>query len=94
MGGGEELGLVVGGRGRRSFEDILDYSLSGCPETPALCGIQALLPRRAGLRVVREMGEGSFGMVVLAINKKNFTGKWTDGRVRRRHLPETLNPKP
>jgi len=67
----------------RSFEDILDHRLSGCPETATLCGIQALLPRQAGLRVVKQVAEGSFAKVVLAINKRNQL-KWTDRRVKRK----------
>ena len=68
----------------RSFEDILDQRLSSCPETPELCGIQGILPRQAGVRVVKEVGAGSFAKVVLAVNKRNHVGAWTDRRVKRK----------
>ncbi len=36
--------------------------------------------------MVKEVGEGSFGTVVLAVNKRNHVGAWTDRRVKRKVL--------
>jgi hypothetical protein len=67
-----------------SFQDILDFKSSKVPSTPALCGIQGLLPRQAGIRVMEKVAQGEFATVVLAINKKNHLGVWTDRRVKRK----------
>jgi len=45
------------------------------PTTPELCGIQGLLPRKSGVRVLEKIGEGSFGKIVKARNQRN-TFKW------------------
>ena len=71
-----------------SFEDIMDHAKSqsgdSVPQTAALCGLQGMLPRQSGMRVLQEVGQGSFAKVVLAINKKNSVGAWADRRVKRK----------
>jgi serine/threonine protein kinase len=47
------------------------------PKSPELCGLQAILPRQCGVRILDKLGEGSFGKVVLAVNKRN-RACWTD----------------
>ena len=70
------------GRGRRthSFTDILDCQA----QSPELMGMQAILPRHSGLRIINKLGEGSFGKVALALNSKNKQ-HWDDAH-KHRHL--------
>jgi len=41
------------------------------PHNPELCGLQSILPRQSGVRVLDKIGEGSFAKVVLAMNNRN-----------------------
>eukprot|EP00284_Hemiselmis_tepida_P001972 CAMPEP_0174949502 /NCGR_PEP_ID=MMETSP1355-20121228/91624_1 /TAXON_ID=464990 /ORGANISM="Hemiselmis tepida, Strain CCMP443" /LENGTH=591 /DNA_ID=CAMNT_0016197063 /DNA_START=6 /DNA_END=1778 /DNA_ORIENTATION=- len=45
------------------------------PMSPELCGLQSILPRQSGVRVVEKIGEGTFAKVVLAMNHRNCR-KW------------------
>jgi len=56
-----------------------------CPEQPELCGLQAILPRQCGVRILEKLGEGSFGKVVLAMNKRN-SHTWSDKLERHQHV--------
>lgn len=47
-------------------------------------GMQAILPRHSGLRIINKLGEGSFGKVALALNSKNKQ-HWDDAH-KHRHL--------
>jgi len=53
------------------------FRVENMPESPELCGLQASLPRQSGVQIVEKLGEGSFGKVVLAINKRN-SFSWND----------------
>lgn len=55
-----------------------------CPEHPELCGLQAILPRQCGVRILEKLGEGSFGKVVLAMNRRN-SHTWSDKLERHQH---------
>ena len=59
----------------QTFLEKIDSS--HLPKSPELCGLQAILPRQCGVRIVDKLGEGSFGKVVLAVNKRN-RACWTD----------------
>lgn len=72
---------VLDTAGHRKGSDIqtimekIDFS--HLPKSPELCGLQAILPRQCGVRILDKLGEGSFGKVVLAVNKRN-RACWTD----------------
>jgi len=55
------------------------------PSTPELCGIQGIVPRQSGLQVVNKIGEGSFGKVVLVLNRRNRSS-WGAKCGTKRHL--------
>jgi hypothetical protein len=61
--------------GIQMFMDKIDSA--HLPKSPELCGLQAILPRQCGVRILDKLGEGSFGKVVLAVNKRN-RACWTD----------------
>jgi len=68
-----------GGRQKRSlsFNSVREWIKEvpqHVPQSPELCGVQAILPRRCGLSVQAKLGEGSFGKVVLALNNTNHSG--------------------
>mmetsp|Transcript_7800 Transcript_7800/g.12409 ORF Transcript_7800/g.12409 Transcript_7800/m.12409 type:complete len:559 (+) Transcript_7800:39-1715(+) len=65
----------------RSFADVND--LTKGIQTPELCGLQAILPKQAGVRVLDKVGEGTFAKVVVALNKRN-RGDWKDPGVFRK----------
>jgi hypothetical protein len=44
---------------------------STVPSSPELCGLQSILPRQCGVRVLNKIGEGTFAKVVLALNRRN-----------------------
>uniref|UniRef100_A0A6U6BS37 Protein kinase domain-containing protein n=1 Tax=Guillardia theta TaxID=55529 RepID=A0A6U6BS37_GUITH len=54
------------------------------PASAELCGLQALLPKQAGVRVLQLIGEGSFGKCVKVVNKRNCQS-WNVTE-KRRHL--------
>ena len=63
---------------------------SSVPADPEMCGLQALLPRQAGIQVQYKIGEGSFGKCVKVMNRKN-RHDWSKGTSKRgieRHLNE------
>ena len=67
------------GGGRRSLSfsnvrEIIRAPVVDMPASPELCGVQAILPKKSGLSVSAKIGEGTFGKVVLATNKKNHAG--------------------
>jgi len=41
------------------------------PHSAELCGLQSILPRQSGVRVLDKIGEGTFAKVVLAVNHRN-----------------------
>jgi hypothetical protein len=60
------------------------------PADPEMCGLQALLPRQAGIVVQYKIGEGSFGKCVKVLNRKNRQ-EWSTATSKRgiaRHLNE------
>ena len=60
-----------------SFSNVrtmIESPVKEMPASPELCGVQALLPRKSGLRVQTKIGEGSFGKIVLAVNTSNHQG--------------------
>ena len=67
------------GGGRRSLSfsnvrDIIRAPVVDMPASPELCGVQAILPKKSGLSVSAKIGEGTFGKVVLATQKKKHAG--------------------
>uniref|UniRef100_A0A7S0EAX6 Protein kinase domain-containing protein n=1 Tax=Hanusia phi TaxID=3032 RepID=A0A7S0EAX6_9CRYP len=54
------------------------------PASAELCGLQALLPKQAGVRVLQLIGEGTFGKCVKVMNKRNCQS-WNVTE-KRRHL--------
>jgi hypothetical protein len=53
-----------------SVKDLLAIP-STVPSSPELCGLQSILPRQCGVRVLNKIGEGTFAKVVLALNHRN-----------------------
>jgi hypothetical protein len=53
-----------------SVRDLLAIP-STVPSSPELCGLQSILPRQCGVRVLNKIGEGTFAKVVLALNHRN-----------------------
>mmetsp|Transcript_36026 Transcript_36026/g.81082 ORF Transcript_36026/g.81082 Transcript_36026/m.81082 type:complete len:579 (-) Transcript_36026:285-2021(-) len=66
---------------QHSFTDIMDYAR--LPQSPELCGLQAILPKQSGVRVLDKLGEGTFAKVVLALNRTN-KGDWKDSTIVRK----------
>jgi hypothetical protein len=65
---------------------------SSVPTDPEMCGLQALIPRQAGIQVQYKTGEGSFGKCVKVMNRKNGHD-WSKGTSKRgivRYLDEIL----
>ena len=55
---------------RERMKQALQLTAS-VPADPEMCGLQALLPRQAGVQVQYKIGEGSFGKCVKVLNRKN-----------------------
>ena len=53
-----------------NVREIIRAPVVDMPASPELCGVQAILPKKSGLSVSAKIGEGTFGKVVLATNKK------------------------
>jgi len=66
---------------QHSFTDIMDYAR--LPQSPELCGLQAILPKQSGVRVLDKLGEGTFAKVVLALNRTN-KGDWKGSTIFRK----------
>eukprot|EP00961_Rhodomonas_salina_P083193 1117758-Rhodomonas_salina.1 len=64
----------------RSWADLTQFTKQ---QTPELCGLQAILPKECGVRILDKLGEGTFAKVVLALNKRN-SGGWSNRGVYRK----------
>eukprot|EP00802_Teleaulax_amphioxeia_P008609 Tamp_08618.p1 GENE.Tamp_08618~~Tamp_08618.p1 ORF type:complete len:652 (+),score=134.08 Tamp_08618:218-1957(+) len=83
------LGSPLNALNRERMKQALQL-VESVPADPEMCGLQALLPRQAGVQVQYKIGEGSFGKCVKVLNRKNRQ-QWSKGTSKRgieRHLNE------
>jgi hypothetical protein len=64
------LGSPLNALNRERMKQALQL-VESVPADPEMCGLQALLPRQAGVQVQYKIGEGSFGKCVKVLNRKN-----------------------
>jgi len=69
--------------GDRKKSEMMAERAGHLPHTPELCGLQAILPRQCGVRILEKLGEGTFGKVVLAVNRRNTPQSKWDERLER-----------